>query len=192
MAARVRPDRALSVLAVEVLLKRLLHADLADDGVHRIAEILVFSPVLLINRTGVADNIAGGGGVDLTFGLGLDLDAGQLVMLLHDLGDKVDARVGRHRVVVVNRKLLARHLVAHAHNADLLEVGIRVGHAVILAQTRHDLRGIHACRPVLLLAEALQFLVVVVFRAGKHELLVAQVDRQGVRHLRRRVVVDQV
>ena len=139
MAARVRPDRALSVLAVEVLLKGLLDADLADDGVHRIAEILVFSPVLLINRTGVADNIAGGGGVDLTFGLGLDLDAGQLVVLFHDLGDKVDARVGRQRIVVVNRKLFARHLVAHAHNADLLEVGIRIGHAVILAQMRHDL-----------------------------------------------------
>ena len=82
---------------MQVLLKRLFHAGLADEGVHGVALLLVFGVFLRVHRADVAEDMRGVRRLIFAHRAVFDHDArhGQL----HDGGEGFRVDVLRQRVV---------------------------------------------------------------------------------------------
>ena len=145
-AAGVGRDDLRAVRALEIGLERLLHARLADEGVHGIAlvliadvaRLLVAVPLLGPDRADVAEDVRGVGRVVYADGRGSGRHA--LELPVDHLTDQLDGDVACEGVFhVLNAAQLQP--VAHADNQPRVAVAERAVHAVVIAQDGEQLRA---------------------------------------------------
>ena len=138
-AVEIGVDLRLAVDAVEIFLKGVFHAVLADVGVERVVLVGVSFPFLRRQLAGVAEQV--GGVLGLVFahiGRG-DLKAGDV--LLHEIGEQRHGNVlGKHIGGGVDIEAVV-DLIAHADDAPGVLGVVLAADAVARAHCREDLHG---------------------------------------------------
>ena len=131
--------QTLAVDAVEVLLKGLLKTGLADVGIHGVALILVFGPVVVVHAAQVSQNVGGVGGMVFPDGGGFHHQARGVQ--LQKGGQVFTGNVGDENIAGQVGNAAKVKFITQADNRPGLFLGPGVGNFVAGAHFFNQQRG---------------------------------------------------